>query len=69
VMSRCLNAHRDRLRVPSNLDLSSEFDLIASHPAERTRFSIGFPLFWCPSRPVTEPGKGQMGNMSKRWSR
>ena len=42
VMSLCLNAHRNRLRVPSSLDLSSAIDLIASRQAKRERFSLGF---------------------------
>ena len=33
-MSLCVNARRNRLRVPSSLDLSSEIDLIASRPKE-----------------------------------
>ena len=59
-MSLCLNARRNHLR----LDLSSEIDLIASRRYERKRFSLGFhgrALYWCPSGPATEPGKGQMG--------
>ena len=41
-MSLCLNARRNRLRVPPSLDLSSEFDLIALWQAQWMTFL--FPL-------------------------
>ena len=41
-MSLCVNDRRNRLRVPSSLDLSPEIDLKAPRRAERDRLSFGF---------------------------
>ena len=63
----CLNDRRNRIRVPLSLDLSSEIDRITSRQAKSERFLLGFhggALYWCPSGPATELGKGQMGNVS-----
>lgn len=66
-ISLCLNARRNHLGVRSILDLSPEFNLIASRWHERKRLSLGFHgrvLYRCPSGPPTEPGKSQMEYVS-----
>ena len=63
-MSLCLNDRRNRVHLPSNLDLSSEIDLMAPRQAEREGFSLGFrhgAFYWCLSGPA--PGRCQMGNV------
>ena len=65
-MSLCLTDCRNRLGVPSSLDLSSEIDRMAPRQAEKEGFSLGFSevaLFWCPSGPAVELGRGHMGNV------
>ena len=65
-MSLCLNDRRNRVHLPSNLDLSSEIDLMAERQAEREGFrldSVMIVLSWCLSGPAVEPGCGQMGNL------
>ena len=65
----CLNDPRNRIRVPLSLDLLSEIDRITSRQAKSERVSLGFHgggVYWCPSGPATEPGKGKMGNVSFR---
>ena len=42
-MSLCLNDRRNRVHLPSNLDLSSEINLMVQRQAEREGFSTGFP--------------------------
>ena len=41
-MLLCVNARRNRLRVPSSLDLWSEIDLIASRRVQRNGLSLRF---------------------------
>jgi len=41
-MSLCLSDRRNRVHLPSNLDLSSEIDLMAQHQADREGVSLGF---------------------------
>ena len=66
-MSLGLNACHNRLRVPSSLDLSLEFDLMDPRQVKRERFSLGFrggTLYSYPGGQATEPGNCYRGNMS-----
>jgi len=60
-MSLCLNDRRNRVHLPSNLDLSSEIDLMAPRQAEREGFSLGFRHGGVLLVPEW-PGAGQMSN-------
>ena len=65
-MSLGLNACHNRLRVPSSLDLSLEFDLMDPRQVKSERFSLGFrggTLYSYPGGQATEPDRGQMGNL------
>ena len=41
-MSLCLNDRRNRVFLPSNLDLALEIDLVAQRQAEGEEFCLGF---------------------------